>query len=99
MDRSGVVFSSDFARARAALSTTIQGINTQQFPRATFLFSKRAGLPRGDLTQQQPHVLPCKAVRPSFKSNGTATSAASESNQGIWKSALIARPAKAITAR
>ena len=49
--------------------------------------------------QQQPQAFPFHAARPSFRSNGMAASAASESNQAIWKSALIARPARAITAR
>ena len=54
--------------------------------------------PRGE-AQQQPQAFPFHAARPSFRSNGMAASAASESNQAIWKSALITRPARAITAR
>jgi len=49
--------------------------------------------------QQQPQAIPFHAARPSFRRSGMAASAASESNQAIWNSALIARPVKAMTAR
>jgi len=49
--------------------------------------------------QQHPQVFSCQAARPSFRRNGMAIRAASESNHGRWNTAFTAKPARVARAR
>src|SRR5271165_666870 len=75
-------------RKRGIIQTIAQIESTGQFAVLT-----------GAQHQQQPQACPCQAERPSFSRKGTAMSAARESTQGAWNSALIASPARVVRAR